>query len=115
MKMDIIGSWVFLIGLILAIIIAVLSATNVPTWAVVVLAIIGLIVGIANVTDAEAHHFLIAGIAFLLSFQALSGVITELALGWLAVSTFFSLLSIFIAPAIAIVALKVLYDITKDA
>jgi hypothetical protein len=58
---------------------------------------------------------LIAGIAFLFSFQALATIIETLALGWTAISAFFSLLSVFIAPAIAIVALKVLYDITKDA
>jgi len=114
MKMDKIGSWTFIVGLILAIVIAIISATSVPTWAVIVLAVIGLIVGIVNVTDEEAHNFLIAGIAFLLSFSSLSGIVSTLALGWAAVATFFSLLSIFMAPAIAIVALKVLYDITRD-
>lgn len=114
MKMDKIGSWTFMIGLILAIIIAILSAAAVPAWAVIVLAVLGLIVGIVNVTDDEAEKFLIAGIAFLLSFSALSSVLTQLFLNWTAIGAFFSLLSVFMAPAIAIVAVKLLYDITKD-
>jgi len=58
--------------------------------------------------------FLIASIAFLLSFQALGAVLEALAFGWNAVSAFFNLLVIFVAPAAAIVAVKALFRLAKD-
>jgi len=108
------GAWAFIIGLILAIIVAIVSSTVVPQWAVIVLAILGIIVGLLNVTAGEAHKFLIAAIAFLLSFKSLGDVLTTLALGWGGVGTFFSLLSIFMAPAAAVVAIKALFALSKD-
>ena len=109
-----IGPWAFVIGLILAIIFALISGNTVPQWAVFVLAILGIIVGLLNVTGREAEKFLIAAVAFLLSFSALSNVFTVVVGGWPAVGTFFSLLNIFIAPAAAIVAIKVIFGIAKD-
>lgn len=108
------GGITFVIGLILAIIIALFSSPIVPQWAVWVLAIIGVIVGLLNITDVEIDRFLISAIAFLISFQALSSVFTTLAFGWDAVSTFFGLLNVFVAPAAAIVAIKALFQLAKD-
>jgi len=109
------GGWAFLIGLILAVVVAIISASAVPTWAVIVLGILGLVVGLMNVTDKEVMLFLVAGLSFLLSFQSLSNIFTTVTLGLgAAISTFFDLLSIFIAPAIAIVAVKALFEMTKD-
>jgi len=108
------GAWAFIIGLILAIIVAIISGTVVPQWAVIVLAILGIIVGFMNVTAGEAHKFLIAAIAFLLSFKSLGDVLTTLALGWGGIGIFFSLLSIFMAPAAAVVAIKALFALSRD-
>ena len=108
------GAWAFIIGLILAVIVAIISASNVPSWAIITLAVLGLIVGLLNVTDKEIMMFLVAGLSFLLSFQALSAVFKSLTFGWSAVGPFFDLLSVFIAPAIAIVAIKALYNLSKD-
>lgn len=108
------GAWAFVIGLFLAVILAFLVGTNTPDWAIFVLAVIGIIVGILNVSGKEVQKFLVAAIAFLLSFQALSAVFTVMAVGWVAVGTFFSLLNVFIAPAAAIVAIKALFSIVKD-
>lgn len=108
------GGIVFIIGLVLAAIIAVVSAAAPPIWAIYVLAIIGIIVGLLNITDKEIMLFLIAAIAFLISFNSLSEVFTLLAFGWDAVAIFFSLMSVFVAPAAAVVAIKALYQLTKD-
>lgn len=110
----IIGRVAFIIGLVLAAIIAVFSWTAIPTWAVFTIAALGVIVGLLNVAAQEVKTFLIAAIAFLLSFQALSSVVSTLTFGWSAVATFFGLLNVFIAPAAAIVAVKALFNITKD-
>ncbi len=111
---DKIGVWSFTIGLILAILISIFTANNVPQWAVFVLAVIGIIVGLINISDKEVNTFLIAGISFLISFQALGAVIKEMAFGWMAVSTFFFLMAVFVAPATAIVAVKAIFNIARD-
>ena len=108
------GGWAFLIGLAVAILIAVFYSTAPPQWSVIVLAVLGLVVGLLNVADKEVRLFLIAAVAFMLGFQALSAVVTSLAFGWTAVGTFFDLLNVFVAPAAAVVALNALYKITKD-
>lgn len=109
-----VGGIIFLVGLVIAIVVAIMTARSVPVWAVYVLGILGLLVGLLNITEGEATSFLLASLTFLLSFQALSNVIQRLAFGWEAVGTFFSLLSIFIAPAAAVVAVKVLLALAKD-
>lgn len=114
MEMGFIGAISFYVGLVLAIVLAIIFAAGiVPTWGVILLGVIGLIVGLLNITDTETAPFLIASIAFLISFGALSTLIGTLALGWTAVQTFFTLLQVFVAPAAAIVALKTIYEVTK--
>ncbi len=103
----------FVVGLILAAIIAIFSAVIVPVWAIYVIAVLGIIVGLLNITDQEITTFLIAAIAFILSFQALSSILANLAFGWTAVPTFFNLMNVFIAPAAAIVAIKALFTTAK--
>jgi hypothetical protein len=109
-----IGLWAFVIGMVLAIILSIFFATNTPQWAVVTLAVLGIVVGLFNVTDKEVQNFLIASLAFLISFQALSTVFTTLTLGWEAVGAFFRLVTTFIAPAAAIVAVIALFKMAKD-
>lgn len=109
-----IGRISFIVGLVLAIIIALFSAALVPTWSVYVMAVLGIIVGLLNIADQEIKTFLIASIAFILSFQALSTVLSGLAFGWTAIPTFFGLMNVFIAPAAAIVAIKALFTTTRD-
>ena len=108
------GAWAFMIGLILAIIVALISGANAPEWAVLVLAILGIIVGLFNVRGTEVQKFLVAAIAFLLSFSSLGTVIKGLMLNLVGVDTFFYLLSVFIAPAAAVVAVKALFTLAKD-
>ncbi|MBS3140979.1 hypothetical protein J4405_02435 [Candidatus Woesearchaeota archaeon] len=108
------GGILFTVGLILAAIIAVFSYANTPTWAIITIALLGLIVGLLNVKDSEMQMFLIASITFLISFQALSNVFTTLALGWQAIASFFDLMSLFVAPAAAVVAVKSLFKLARD-
>ena len=112
-KMAKIGVWAFAVGLVLAAIIALVTAANQP-WAVVVLALLGIVAGLLNISEKEVQTFLVAAVAFLLSFDSLSKVSEILPVGAAQVGTFFSMLSIFIAPAAAIVAIKALYSLAKD-
>lgn len=62
MNLVTVGHWVFIVGIILAIL---AGFSQVPQLAVI-LFILGLIVGLLNVTEAESTSFLVAVIALLL-------------------------------------------------
>jgi ATP synthase protein I len=111
-KLDL-GGIAFIVGMVLAIIIAIFAGSPPPAWAVWVLAVLGLIVGLMNVTAKETGRFLIAAIAFMVTFSSLSEVFAIIpALEGFLVS-FFRLLIAFVGPAAAIVALISLIHITK--
>ena len=57
-KGSLLGAWAFLIGVILAIIFGFIT---VIAWLPWVLVIIGIIVGLLNITDVETQPFLLAG------------------------------------------------------
>lgn len=102
------GGWAFVIGLIIAIVIALTG--NTANWALYLLVVLGLIVGLLNISDKEVNSFLIAAIAFMLTFGSLSAVFAN----WLPVARFLQLLVAFVAPAAAVVAFKALFAHTRD-
>ncbi len=112
LKKPSVGMTAFYTGLILAVIIAIFQAYNPSRAAVAIIGILGIIVGLLNIKDTEVQPFMIAAIAFLLSFGSLSTLAMDL-FGWQAIATFFGLLNAFIAPATAIVALREIYEITR--
>ena len=67
-----IGGWAFLIGVILAIIIPLFSTLNPTlTWILVVL---GIIVGLLNVTGDEGYNFMISGVVLIIASGAAQDV-----------------------------------------
>lgn len=109
-----IGAWAFIIGLVVAALIALVGASATPTWALVLLAVLGIVVGFMNVTEKEVVPFLVASIAWLLAFQSLSAVVAGIPLVGAEISAFFALITVFIAPAAAIVAFKALFAAGKN-
>ena len=126
------GSWVFLIGILIAFIVGLYQAytlesggnffeTNVGGWSAWVLAIIGVIVGLlafmgeGTITKKEIPGFLTAGIALIVMGGVFNGwnAIFAPYLGALLASISMSL-SVFIAPAVGITAIKTIWDIGKD-
>lgn len=105
------GGWAFVIGLILSIIIAIFGVE--ATWPMYLLLVLGLIVGIMNVSDKEVNSFLIAAIAFMFTFTALGSVASEIPVAGLAIAKFFTLINVFVAPAAAVVAFKALFAHAK--
>ena len=108
------GVWAFIIGLILAVVVALIGGANPAAWAFVVLALLGALVGILNISDKEVQMFLIATIGFLISFQALGNVVDKVFLDWKAVSGFFHLVSVFMAAAAVVVAIIALFKLARD-
>lgn len=111
-SMPAIGAWAYLGGLVIAILAGLFGATDATV--ALVLGVLGLLVGLLNISDKEVQHFLVAGIAFLLSATSLGALGNWLgSLGsWMA--PVFNNIAIFVAPAVAIVALKAVYDISKE-
>jgi len=106
------GGWAFIAGLVLAVIIALFGMGQ--DWPVLVLLVLGLIVGLLNISDKEVGPFLIAAIAFMLTFAALNDIAG--AIPWIGdnLGSFFVLVSAFIAPAAAVVAFKELFAHSKS-
>lgn len=106
------GGWAFIIGLIIAVIVAIFGTAQ--TWPIYLLLVLGLIVGLMNVTDKEVGSFLIAAIAFMFTFTALGNVAAGIPVVGETISKFFNLVNVFIAPAAAVVAFKALFAHAKN-
>jgi uncharacterized membrane protein len=106
MNLEMVGKWAFIAGLVLAVLLGYILGVG---WAVWVLAILGVIVGLLNVTREDTERFLLAAIAFGLSVTALNTVpglgphITNI-LGYVAA---------FVAGAVVVVASKVLFQTAR--
>ena len=102
MNIGTVGKWAFIIGLVIAVVAGIFFQAE---WVVWVLAILGLIVGLLNVTAEETQSFLLAAVALALSATALNtipliGGILKNILGYVAA---------FVAGAMIVVALKTLF------
>ena len=102
MKIDIIGKWAFIIGLVIAVLAGLFFQ---PEWAIWVLAILGVIVGLLNVTAEDTRGFLLAAIALTLSATALN-TIPIVGTGFTVLMSF---VVAFVAGATLVVAFKELF------
>ena len=128
-----IGSWIFLMGIVIALLIGLYQAYTIETdgtanaffttetggavaW---VLAILGAIVGIlafmgkGTITEKEVPAFLMAGIALVVMYGVFRTVNITPYIGSLLAGISLSL-AIFVAPAIGILAIKSIWDIGKE-
>jgi len=125
-----IGSWSFIIGIVIALLIGLYEAvtledggnfflTETGGWVAWILAIIGAIVGIlavlgrGTITTKEVPNFLIAGIALVVMYGVFKGVAITPWIGALFHGVSLSL-SIFVAPAVGLLAIKAIYDMGKE-
>lgn|SRR3989344_1991689 len=105
---NLIGSWAFLVGVVLAIVIGAGLLQINSTWTMI-LVIIGLIVGLLNITGKEVEPFLISGAVLVIasslgnnelgSIPILNGILS-------------ALLAIFV-PATIIVAIKNVFNLAR--
>ena len=124
------GSWIFLMGIAIALLIGLYQAYTLESgdnffgtttgggvaW---VLAILGAIVGIlafmgkGTITEKEVPAFLMAGIALVVMYGVFQGVTITPYIGSLLAGISLSL-AIFVAPAVGILAIKAIWEIGKD-
>jgi len=120
-----VGAWMFLFGVILALIIGIATSSflsidsiikySSPTYAILV--IIGLYVGYKiNVEGKNAQTFLITSAILVVvskfGMESVTGSLIGIGVGDLVVSTFSALLTLFV-PATIIVALKTVFAMAK--
>jgi len=107
MKLEMVGKWAFIVGLVLAVVVGYIFQAE---WVVWVLAILGVIVGLLNVTREDTERFLLAAIALALSVTALS---TVPVLG-LSITNILGYVAAFVAGAMVVVALKALFQTARS-
>ena len=109
-----IGEWAFIIGAFLAILLGFVPAQYMGI-ATLVLVVLGLIVGLLNVTAKETTSFLVASIALIATGGAAASlkVIPPAMLGDFLASAVMNL-GAFVAPAAIVVALKAIMALAKD-
>ncbi|MFH1785935.1 MAG: hypothetical protein ABH842_05895 [Candidatus Micrarchaeota archaeon] len=119
------GQYAFLGGFVIAIVIGLASnmlGTALPL-VLAVLGLLGIIVGLMNISDKEIMQFLVATIALLMVMNSINEVVAKMSevtggmtgpLG-VFVYQFLSALSVFVAPAAFVVALKQIYDLARPA
>ena len=106
-KHSMLGSWAFLIGVVLAVVLGALS--DVTSGIVAVLVVLGLIVGLFNINDEEVKPFLLAGTVLVIVSALGSDVLSAIpAIG----RVFDSILALFV-PATVIVALKSVFGLAR--
>jgi len=106
--LSVIGSWAFLIGVILAVVLGLLGMVS-GVW-VTVLVIIGLIVGLLNVTDKEAMPFLLSGAVLIIASSLGQGSLGSIKM----IGDILGALLIIFVPATIIVAIKNVFSIAKN-
>ncbi|MDO8508597.1 MAG: hypothetical protein Q7S27_02835 [Nanoarchaeota archaeon] len=111
---NVLGSWAFLIGLILAIILGVGLIDKSPNWTIA-LVIIGLIIGLLNIGVTETTPFLISGAVLIIASSLGQGLFTTLGEGTVKnvlEGVLNALLAIFV-PATIIVAIKNVFSLAR--
>jgi hypothetical protein len=110
-----IGPSAFVIGLVIAVVTAVLMPSNeIKSAFIWGLGLLGLFVGLVNISEKEMTTFLLATIAFIVASSGLIAVFEPFPALAKAVTPLMRNIVIFVAPGAAIVALKALYSISKD-
>jgi len=104
---NLIGSWSFLIGVVLAVVLGI-SGTLSPN-VLLILVIIGLIVGLLNVADAEVMPFLMSGAVLIIAGSFGRDVVSSVTY---LNNILQALLAIFV-PATIIVAIKNVFTLAR--
>jgi hypothetical protein len=104
-----IGHYSFLAGIVIAIIVGLVPSLrgDIAIWIMIVL---GIIVGLLNITAKEINSFLIAAISLIIASSASA---LSLAVIWTGLTAILGNVIIFIAPAAIIVAVKSVFALAQ--
>jgi hypothetical protein len=105
-----VGVWAYIAGLVIAIVVGFIKLD--PKIVVGVLALLGIIVGLLNISDEEVQLFLVGSIAFVVAASAMGGIFNTF--GFSALKTIADAIVVFTAPGALVVAFKALYAVAHD-
>ena len=115
MKLAKIGEWAFFIGVILAIIVGFVvgspSTAGYPAAVAATLVILGILVGLLNISEKETTAYLVAAITMLTASTAAK---FSIILFGNYLTAILENISLFVAPGAVIVALKAIITLSKD-
>lgn len=125
-KENSIGAWAFLVGVILAIIIALIKVFSIDAFVkfnqlfYIILLVMGVIIGSINVRSKDINTFLLAGTVIVIASKfglegfadRFGGSLLAINIGLMGQEIFGALLVLFL-PAVIIVALKSVFSITS--
>jgi len=100
-----IGYWIFLVGVLIAVLAGLATSGGVNPNVLWVLAVLGLIVGFLNVTLKDEVPFLIASLVLI----SASGYLAVIPYIGTPLATILSYIVVFVSPAAIVVALKAVY------
>lgn len=113
-NMESLGAWAFYLGLIVALVLAAMPTLLSSGWTILVLGLLGILVGLLNIGDKELQLYMIA---ILVAANGFIEVLAALPVGTMGITfltSFVHNIVLFVAPGVAVVALKALYEISKD-
>ena len=106
-----VGSWAFIVGIIIAIIAGFYQIGTVMTT---VLIIMGLITGFLNITGKETNSFLFATLVLTVMASMGGQVLQSISMVGPMLQSVFSAIMLFIIPAGMIVALKAIWALAEN-
>jgi hypothetical protein len=101
------GNWLFLLGVLIAIILGIVFPSNGNVAAL--LAVIGIIVGLLNITAAEVKDFLLASVTLVVA----AGSMKLLPLVGAAISSIMEYFLALVSPAAVVVAIIAVWNLAK--
>jgi hypothetical protein len=104
-----IGFWAFIIGLVIAVVAGIVFPAN--DIFIIILVVLGIIVGLLNVTAKETMLFLLATIALVVVGNAFASL-TALSIGKI-LGDILAYVAVFMAPAAIIAAIKALWAVGR--
>ena len=107
------GEWSFIGGIIISIVVSLFRVSDtIGGWLLLLLVVLGLIVGLLNVTERETTPFLVAAAALLITGTAGSSLaIIPVIGGYL--QNIVQNIAVFVTPAAIVVALKAIQSLAK--
>lgn len=108
------GQWAFIVGVIIAVVVSLFIVSDtVQGWLALLLVVLGLIVGLLNITEKESTPFLIASAALLITGTTGDTLkIIPVIGGYL--QHIVQSIAVFVTPAAIVVALKAIQSLAKD-
>jgi len=107
---NILGAWAFLIGVILAILLGLFSAQLAgQSWIIYLLIILGIIIGLLNVSGRETMNFLLVGTALIVVAKLGGGDLLNVPY----IGNVISAIVILFTPAIIVVAIKAAFSLAS--